>query len=189
MEMEQKEQVKKLNAAYQTIGTLQQNITERENYIIELENENRKAKEAANVINDVHNECRIKFEMEKIDIFNQHQDEVKVWRQSFEVVSRKHTDLEKKVTFLSSEDLIIQNLQDVSSTYPTFSTSPRVETAQIGLISNTFCCNCGNSIENLQQEYFCGVKINPSICNSCEKMCKDIASTDTDCFSTFPSYG
>ena len=66
-------------------------------------------------MNKAHNENRIRFESEKIEIFKQDKLEVKSWRRDLGQMTRKHKNLEKKLSSLESNSFDIEKLRLIDS--------------------------------------------------------------------------
>ena len=95
---------RELTAAYETIKILKSINNDREATIKDLENEIIKSKEAAATLNHAYNNNRIKFENEKLELFKEHQKEIKSWRRQLGNMTTKHINLERKFAKLNAED-------------------------------------------------------------------------------------
>ena len=180
------ELMSKLTIANTSIDVLQKDNKEKDETIKNLEAERKSAREAAILINKVHNDTRISFENEKLDLFKKHKLEVKTWKRDLGKMTKKCINMERKLQSLelkTSTNTSRESYQDHFSQVLKKKTvviqpSPEDLSAQL-----CYCSICATWIEKYVPEYFYGERINPT-CMSCKGN-----DDNPDPFSSFPVDG
>ena len=108
LQCKQKELLKELSNAYDTIDMLKNERNDRDIAITELEKQIMIAREAALSLYKAHNNNRIRYENEKLNIFKQHKLEVKSWRRDLGNMTSKHKNLERKLNTIVSKNMTLR---------------------------------------------------------------------------------
>ena len=179
LEKKHEDTLLELSKALNTVKHLENMLEERDDTILKLEVACKMARESATTLNNIVNENRIKFEKEKLALFMEHKNEVKMWKRDLGNTIRKHRNLEEKIKALENRhkedpglEAISLLILDVNDDYSSVSNSH-------DLFNGEICSICSRQIANYIPDYFCGEKINPTCadCNSNEDF--------TDTFSSF----
>ena len=169
MQCKHQELMQNLSDAYATIEVLKKLNSERENEISDLKIKLKSAEEATAFIDKTHNDTRVRFEMDKIELFNKHEDEIESLREELGEMARKHMNLEDKFLASQALDKPLDNFE-MNDDHTQENLIPTT-TMDSPLVQNTTqqvsCSSCSTSLENYTPNYILGEIVKP-MCKTCQ---------------------